>query len=132
MDVTVLIDASTKGNQRLADLANRGLLDPKRILTPAHILGTSQADIEDLFAPAEYLQLFNAAFGTSFSEADIPGTDPITRRLARHLGHDFSHDRPATELLRNKIDILAKLGSDTLTRFERLFNAINATLSPPD
>jgi len=52
----------------------------------ARITGTKQADIEDLFEASEYLKLFNRAFGSALTEADLTGNDPIVSRIARHLG----------------------------------------------
>ena len=37
------------------------------------LLGRSSADIEDLFEEAEYLGLYNAAFGTALKPQDLQG-----------------------------------------------------------
>lgn len=128
-EVTVLLDASGQGNQRLEDLAEQGILDRSRIITVASASGTKRADIEDLFDPEEYLPLYNAAFGESVEASDLTGGDPILRRLERHRGGEkFDHRRPSTELLRNKAGFFDSLGDATLDRFEALFSRINATL----
>lgn len=77
---------------------------------------------------SEYLRLFNEAFKTEYKESDLTGQDPIVRRLARAEGKDrFDHGRPAEVLLR-KCAELGKLSKETLERFEKLFERINATL----
>jgi len=128
-DVTVLLDASNTGNQRLADLAEQGILDSSRIITVASVTGAKRSDIEDLFEPGEYLRLYNAVFGEGLAEGDLDGGDPILRRIRRRRGSDFDHRRPSTELLRDKAGFLDALGDATLDRFESLFRTINATRS---
>lgn len=128
-DITVLLDASGTGNQRLADLADDGLLDGKRILTVGQILRRRRADIEDLFEESEYLELYNKAFSTNVEASDLQGNDPIVKRIERHAGKEFNHGRPATALLRERTDVLPRLSTETLDRFERLFRRINQTLS---
>jgi predicted ATP-dependent endonuclease of OLD family len=126
-DITVLLDASNTGNQRLADLAEEGILDSSRIMTIASITGTKRADMEDLFEPEEYLRLYNAAFGENLTEDALDGSDPILRRIQRQRGSAFDHRRPSTALLRNKAEFLDALSDATLDRFEALFKKINAT-----
>ena len=126
-DITVLLDASSTGNQRLADLAKEGILDSSRIITVASVTGAKRADMEDLFEPGEYLRLYNAAFGESLTEDALDGSDPILRRIQRQRGSAFDHRRPSTELLRNKAEFLDSLSDATLDRFESLFKKINAT-----
>lgn len=126
-DITVLLDASNTGNQRLADLAEQGILDSSRIITVASITGTKKADIEDLFEPGEYLRLYNAAFGEKLTEDDLHGSDPILRRIERHRGSTVDHRPPSTALLRDKAEFFDVLSDATLNRFEALFKKINAT-----
>ena len=61
LDMTVLVDSQKKGHQRLAHLATNGYLAEKRIITIGQILKKKLADIEDLFAPEDYLLLYNKA-----------------------------------------------------------------------
>ncbi|MEX2523546.1 MAG: AAA family ATPase [Gammaproteobacteria bacterium] len=129
LDVTVLIDSRRGGHQKLSKLADQGILEANRILTIGHSLGRKEADIEDLFDASEYLELFNAAFGTQIKQADIKGSDPIVRKLARAMGKDrFDHGRPADYFLRTRDKVIPRLSDMTLDRFETLFEAINATL----
>src|SRR5262249_122449 len=129
LDVTVILDSRKEGNQRLGRLVDQGVLSRNRIIAVGEITGTKLADVEDLFEPSEYLELFNRAFGTTVSEANLDGRDRIVSRIARHLGQDrFDHGRAADVLLRRRDTFLASLGVNTLDRFERLFSQVNATL----
>lgn len=127
LDVTVLLDVGSKPNQKLADLCARGLLEEKRIVLCSQVVGTPEADIEDLFEISEYLQLHNWVFRTDVQESDLATAGPILRRLERCLGRKFSHDDAATELLRHRADFLSSISAKTLDRFEALFNVINNT-----
>jgi hypothetical protein len=129
LEVTVLLDSRKEGNQRLSRLADQGILARNRIIGVGEITGAKLADIEDLFESAEYLDLYNRAFGSSVTETDLVGTDPIVSRIARHIKQDrFDHGRPSDVLLRQRDTFLASLSPNTLDRFERLFKRINATL----
>lgn len=129
VDATVLIDSTKQRNQRLDALIKQGTLKHSRLIGVGEITGKDESDIEDLFTVAEYLILFNEAFGTKYREADLNGTDPIVRRLARAQGVDrYDHGRPAEVLLRKTKTVLGKLSKDSLDRFEKLFERINETL----
>lgn len=129
LEVTVVIDSRKEGNQRLSRLADQGILTKNRIIAVGEIIGAKLADIEDLFEPAEYLSLYNRAFGAGLVEADLLGTDPIVLRIARHIKKErFDHGRPADVLLRQRDTFLPSLSAATLGRFENLFKRINVTL----
>lgn len=129
LEVTVILDSRKEGNQRLSKLVDQGILAKNRIIGIGDIIGTKLADVEDLFEPGEYLQLYNRAFSASLAETDLQGNDPIVSRIARHLKVDrFDHGRPADALLRERDTFLPSLSPNTLDRFERLFKRINATL----
>jgi len=129
LEVTVLVDSRREGNQRLQQMAGRGILEVNRIISISEITKTKLADIEDLFTVDEYLTLYNSAFGTNVKSFDLTGTDPIVAGIARFLGVDrFDHGRPADILLRSRDKFLPYLCADTLNRFEELFNKVNSTL----
>jgi predicted ATP-dependent endonuclease of OLD family len=129
LNVTVVLDSRKEGHQRLYRLAADKSLDKKRIILIGDVLGRNLADVEDLFAPAEYLELYNKAFTADLKEADLTGTDSIVSKIARHLGVErFDHGRPADVLLRERDGFLPKLTDDTFRRFEALFERINKTL----
>lgn len=129
LDLTVVVDAKKGGHQKLSQLIDQKLLQQRRLITIGDITGQAVADIEDLFAIGDYLDLFNAAFGTNIAETDLQGDDPIVRRIARQQGVErFDHGRPADRFLRDRDQILPTLSDETLDNFERLFARINATM----
>jgi hypothetical protein len=130
LDLTVLVDARKQGHQRLSSLAQKGYLSQKRIITIGEMLNVPAADIEDLFEVADYLVLYNGAFGKSLVPASFSGSDPIVNRIARFESIErYDHGRPAEFLLRHRDEILPKLSERTVTNFESLIERINRTLS---
>jgi predicted ATPase len=126
---TILLDSHPKGNQRLDSIVRDGILGRSKVIGVGEILSLSEADIEDLFEPDEYLRLFNLAFDQSFMIGDLTGSGPIVKRLARRIEKPrFDHGRPATVLLRQQATLLDGLSEATLARFERLFARVNQTL----
>jgi hypothetical protein len=129
LDVTVLVDSRKEGHQRLLRMAGDGYLKKQRIILIGDLVGRRIADIEDLFEPGEYLDLYNQAFHTSIPVSALQGTDAVVMQIARLSGVDrFDHGRPADVLLRARGAILGNLSAATLDRFESLFVKINATL----
>lgn len=129
LDVTVIMDSRKEGHQKLTNLALKGYLKDKRIITIGEILTTKLADIEDLFEIDDYLSIYNKSFGKAYESTDLQGSDQIVTRIARHEGIErFDHGKPADYFLRNKLDILPKLSLTTLTNFENLIEKINKTM----
>ena len=129
LDVTVLVDSRKAGHQRLSLLAETGYLMQTRIVTVGEVLGRKLADIEDVFTVDDYLMLYNRAFKSKISRDQLKGTDPLVSRISRHQEIErFDHGRPADVLLRHRDELLPKLSDDSLARFEKLFERINATL----
>jgi predicted ATPase len=128
LDVTVFVDSGTSGLQRLNNLASQGLLKAKRLITVDQVTGTKKADIEDLFSPADFLKIYNPAFGTSLTASKLVAGDRIIDRISRTQGSDFTdHGKPADYLLRNRDKILDKLTDATLDTFESAIKKINST-----
>lgn len=131
LDVTTLVDGGPSAQTKLHNLADKGLLQKKRLfVTDQFTDGISPSDIEDLFDEKDYLHLYNLAFGAKLTKTSTPGTDKIVARISRATNEPFvDHGSPADYLLRHKLVQLPKLSETTLTRFENLFKAINKTLS---
>jgi predicted ATP-dependent endonuclease of OLD family len=130
LDLTVVVDSRKEGNQKLSHLARKGYLKTKRIVTLNEITGSKLADIEDLFDPADYLNLYNDAFGKSIEISHLTGSDQIVNQLARYAGIDrFDHGKPASVFLRNRDKHLKDLSESSLSNFERLFDRINKTFA---
>lgn len=128
LNLTVVVDAQKVGHQKLSNLASKGYLSNKRIITVGNILNRKYADIEDLFLPEDYLKLYNLAFNTNIKQQDLKGTDPIIAKICRHQNiESFDHGNPADVFLRKRDEILPQLSTETLENFEKLFEAINNT-----
>lgn len=128
LDVTVLVDGGQSGSQRIRNLIKAGLLDDKRLVTPEMGSPTHAADIEDLFSEGDYLVIFNGAYQSNVKVSDLSGDDRIVKRIERTSG-PFEHNAPARYLLENRSSLLPRFSATTLDRLERLFVAINKTLS---
>jgi hypothetical protein len=115
--------------QRINDMVNRGLLTSTRLILVSQITGTKYADIEDLFDPDDYLELHNATFKKKRTAADLEAGDRIVQRIEAKSGK-FEHGDPADHLLRNRDTILPSVTTETLKRFEALFERINKELPP--
>lgn len=142
LDLAVFHDYRGAPEQRILDLVHDKIISSKSVLNASQFrdlaaIGTSAkaADIEDMFTPVEYLSWFNATFnkslgGTVVDDASLPPGDRIVDRLERFLrdkgiktrpSGGFNHYLVASHFVSHPV----KLEADTLTRFERLFKAVN-------
>ena len=126
--VAVLVDSAAGGSQRLASMVDRHLLEPNRLLAVTSITKTKEADIEDMFQPAFYLQLVKAAGVADLKESQLTGADRITKRIERAIGKAYDHYYPARHFLENQVALLPKVDDATLDRFEELFKRLNVLL----
>jgi predicted ATPase len=132
LDVTLVIDGTSKSLGKLNNLVQAKALPAKRVINTDTHTGVNPSDIEDMFTPGEYLKLYNAAFGTSLKVGDLNGKDRVIARIGRATGEDFTkHGKPAEELLRmnDRTKFLRSLSTSTVDRWEALCVAINKTLS---
>jgi predicted ATP-dependent endonuclease of OLD family len=138
LEIVCLLDSysETAGKQRLDDMIRHKIIKQKQVVffdEFAKVDG-DRADIEDLFEPEEYLKLYNGAFK---KEGTIELTDldsklpTILGRINKHLDIPrFNHYRPANAL--NKMGVDASFFSEaTLTRFETMFQHVNALFAEP-
>jgi predicted ATP-dependent endonuclease of OLD family len=133
LNVAVLMDSSSKNTQTIKKLKTNPKLGNNALVLIGEATGTEDADIEDLFDPAFYLELFNGAYRAKLSHpltpAELPQGDPrIVRRLEQHLRGEFNHYRPADYFRREQATLLPRLDSATLERVEKLFRRINELL----
>lgn len=138
LNTSVLIDVSSRDQQRIERLRENGHLDKHSLIQVGEITGAKDADIEDLFDPPFYLRLVNGVYkdkvGKNLTQTALGKGDPrIVKRIETHFdreGHGhFSHMRPATYLLREKADLLTKVPDATLDRAAQLFERINNNVS---
>jgi hypothetical protein len=142
LDMVVLHDSSGKPDQRLVSVVQQKLISDRQLLNYAMFTSghaNTAADVEDLFAPLEYVNLFNATFakelnGRKIKVSDLPQGDRIVERITRYLKEQqivvrpsggFNHYAVANYLAANPPK---KLDEKSLTRFENLFAAANKAL----
>jgi hypothetical protein len=144
LEMVVLHDSTGKPDQRLQSVVQEKLIRDRQLLNYGSFVNSASgngstsraADVEDLFAPGEYLALFNRAFakelgGTKLKISDLPLGDRIVDRISRHLESagitirptkGFNHYAVANYLA---ADPPKKIDPKTLDRFAELFAAIH-------
>ena len=135
LNVAVLVDYQKKDRQSIENLYKNRLLSKKQVLTYADFTMTKEADVEDMFDEAFYLDLVNGAFEVALAKPvtieDLnPNLPRIDLRLKEYFNanplknnHSFNHFRPAQYFLET---IGAGAPSDgVLARFEEAFCALN-------
>jgi len=128
LNVSVMVDGSQGGLQRIQNMVDRGLLDASKLLPITDITGTRSADIEDLFDERFFLDLLRASGAASVSKTKLGKGDRIVKQVEAALGGTFDHHRPARYLLEHP-ELLADLDEATLDRWERLIAEINRRLT---
>lgn len=132
LQVTVLVDSGTEGSGRLQNAIMANRLSQRRLITVSEIIGRKNGDIEDLFTEADYLLLYNTAFGAKIKPADLPPGDRIVKRLGQLTCNGrFDHNEPAYTLLKERTTLLPKMSPDTKAAFQRLVTRINGTCDQP-
>lgn len=137
MTVAVLTDSSQDNTAVIRELREAGKLYAAGIVQIGEALGRAEADIEDLFEPAWYLELVNTAYqgllaGNPVALEELPDDQRLVRRVerafaARGLNNGrINHFSPAGALLRSKAPSPA---TSVLDGAEKLFAAINAILT---
>lgn len=129
LDVTVVINSSNVLSQRLNGLMNEGVLDATRIIELGPIAEAALADCEDLFYPEDYVVIYNAASGSTLDIGELPDDGECITERIRSVEGDFDRNEPASWFLNHRKTASFVLRPTTLDRFERLFQAINETLS---
>lgn len=128
LSVVVLLDGNAQ-RQRIDTAIGQGRLKAGNVLSVDQFCDVKGADIEDLFAPDEYLAIYNAALGTTLKAADLQGQDRIVKRIERVAG-DFDHGRVAAYFLGRQNEIIPTLSAQTLQRFEDAITALVRALPP--
>ncbi|MEO6324231.1 MAG: AAA family ATPase [Thermoanaerobaculia bacterium] len=138
LNVATLIDFQKGDRQMIENLYKKRLLKKSHVLTFADFTGTTEADIEDMFDVAFYLQLVNKEFTdvlpAKLKVGDLKGQSPrILVRLEDHLasspltgGARFNHYRPARFFA--EMVSTHTIPDGTLDKFEAAFKAVNALL----
>jgi len=127
LDVVVLLDGNAQ-RQRIDNAIASQKLNASRVFSVDKFVSVPGADIEDLFEPVEYLDLYNATFKRTVKAKDLKGSDRIVKRIARKEGHDFDHGRVAAHFLMTQGSVIPKLSAATIDRFEAVVNALSNAL----
>lgn len=131
LKVSALIDgARTKAKlDRVLSAAESNGVPKSAIVVCGDVDGVPvNADIEDMFAPEDYLQLYNWAFGKSLGLGDLSVTDePILKRITDVEG-SFDHAIPAHTLTDRRGEFFESIRTETVARFTKLFELLNSTL----
>jgi len=133
LDVSALVDGPSASSilERARRAASENGVDPTTIVAISEIDASlpPTADIEDLFAPADYLKLYNWAFGSNVRKNAIADTPvPIVKKLLDLKGK-FDHAIPAHALTRHQPEFFASIDPLTVDRFEAAFRKLNEALS---
>ncbi len=136
LSVLVLLDSERQAEQTKDDLVKAKLIREDNVLFVASAFDEpiSEADIEDVLDPAVYEALVNECYAKELKGKSLSLNPKIPRIAKRYeaafdgVGLEFHKTRPA-RLLLNKMasapaDVMTAL---TAERFERLFEALNAS-----
>ncbi|MGG7036424.1 MAG: AAA family ATPase [Flavobacterium sp.] len=126
-----LLDSYTdaKGKAKLDNLVVQKIINHKNIRFFHEFLESrNRADIEDLFATKDYLNLFNEAFSeyADISETDLNADiESILIQINQHLKIErFNHYRPANQLVKKGLSA-KDFDKQTIENFAKVFAEIN-------
>jgi hypothetical protein len=137
LNVAVLIDSSTKDTQAVKRLRDNDQLTANGLVEISEFTAAGDADIEDLFEPAFYLDLVNRAYATTLpnpiTPADLNTNIPrIVQQIEAYFRQHgitngrFNHYKPAAVLIREQATLIPQLSTATLDRAQRLFIRLNS------
>ncbi|MFT3889852.1 MAG: AAA family ATPase [Arachnia sp.] len=133
LEVSVLVDGEKSSSvlDRTRNAARENEVPADRILSVGEVDSSlpKDGDIEDLFALADYLRLYNWAFSKSLTEADLAGTTGRILGRIESVEGKFNHALPAHALTDNQVDFFASLDSASVKNFEKLFALLNSGAS---
>lgn len=126
-----LLDSYTdaKGKAKLDNLVVQKIINQKNIRFFHEFLESrNRADIEDLFATKDYLNLFNEAFSeySDIGETDLNADiESILIQINQHLKIErFNHYRPANQLVKKGLSA-KDFDKQTIENFAKVFAEIN-------
>lgn len=134
LQVSVLVDGPRSSSvlDRVRKAAAQNGLPERRIVAVSEVDTSlpATADVEDLFAPADYLKLYNWAFRDSVQPEDLPETPvPIVKKLQDYKGGEFDHALPAHALTDHQSEFFSNLEPSTIANFVALFKLLNKSAS---
>jgi hypothetical protein len=144
MKTALFVDLTTgpQGSRKEIEVLKKsGILEATRIFTAADFTSQVEADIEDMFGDAGFLEIVNAAFSLNgvLTASALAGAGEKSPRVLKKVetwfrtqakAPDFDHYRPAEFLILSP-DFVSKhaaVFAPALDRFEALFKKLNALL----
>jgi len=144
LNVAVLTDYERGQKRKLDDLHRAALLEHDRIVLATEIAEKDEADIEDFFDPAFFVDLINRCYGLKdeheLTIAKLDAADTNTTRIVKKAEAyfrllpepmpEYSHFDPSLYLLQHP-ELLRGKGKpvqETLKRFEKAFERISKFL----
>lgn len=139
MTIATLIDSQIADQKKIEGLYKEKLLKKANVFTFADFTKTTEADIEDMFGDAFYVDLVNAEFEKELAAPINPSQfqsmrPRILARLEDHFSSaplkqgNFSHFRPARYFSEHADRLRVKMPKDAKDRFEAAFAALNGLL----
>lgn len=144
LNIAVLSDQAAGDKRKIEDLRKSQILKAGQFFTVAELLDRPEADIEDLFAPALFVEVLNATYSLptkhSLTVKKLEDADKATTRLVKKAEAFFKllpdtismldHFSPAAWLIRNSelLDAKTPEANETLDRAEFVFKTFNALL----
>jgi hypothetical protein len=144
LNVATLSDYAKTDKKKFESLRQNKVLEGERLLNFATILGLQEADIEDVFTPALYVEVINKAFnlpGANQANAQsLMNPNQNTTRLVKKAEAffavlpaglpEFNHFTPAEWLFRNPqvLDQDTPEVNETLAQAEKVIAALNKLL----
>lgn len=139
INVATLLDIQNSDKQLIEDLYKKKLLTKKQVSTYADFTGTTEADVEDMFDRAFYIDLVNGEFSGQLPEkitkTKLNAKEPRTLRaieawLAENpmKSGSFGHYRPARYFTEQLAKLWPKVSDETKDRFEAAFKHLNGLL----
>lgn len=133
LDIVCLLDTyrDQKAKSHLERMISEKLISAKAVMFfDSVVSGASEADIEDLFEPEEYLSLFNGAYSGQYhvemNDLSAGKSPRLVDRIATAIGKDrFNHYRPARYLISTPGTAVKP---STLDRFEAAFVLVNKAM----
>jgi predicted ATP-dependent endonuclease of OLD family len=141
LDIAALSDYAKTDKRKFESLRQNRVLEGDRLLSFATLLSLEEADVEDVFSPALYVEVINNAFnlaGVNRATAQsLYDADQNTTRLVKKAeaffavlppeAPEFNHFAPAEWLFRNPgvLDQDTPDLNSTLERAEKVIKALN-------
>lgn len=144
LNIAVLSDQAAGDKRKIEDLRKSHILQTGQFYTVAELLDRPEADIEDLLAPALFVEVLNATYELYEKHAltvkTLEDADKATTRLVKKAEAYFKllpdtismldHFAPAAWLVRHGevLDVTTPEVTETLDRAEIVFKTFNAML----